>query len=71
MRWRAFATFNFLGAAVWVTVISSAGYFFGQHWRELFRAIRRFNVAAAIVALAVILYLWWRQRRNNQASTPE
>jgi len=69
MRWRAFAIFNFLGAAVWVTVISSAGYFFGQHWRELLRAIRRFNIAAAIVAVAIILYLWWRQRRSTQSNS--
>jgi membrane-associated protein len=64
MPWRAFAIFNFLGAAVWVTVIAGAGYLFGQHWRALFRAIRQFNIAAAIVAVAVILYLWWRQRRR-------
>jgi membrane protein DedA with SNARE-associated domain len=64
MPWRAFAVFNFLGAAVWVTVIAGAGYLFGQHWRALFRAIRQFNIAAAIVAVAVILYLWWRQRRR-------
>jgi len=65
MRWRAFAIFNFLGAAVWVTFIASAGYLFGQHWRALFRAIRQFNIAAAIVALAIVLYLWWRQRQRS------
>ena len=27
MPWRKFVVFNFLGAAVWVTVISSVGYF--------------------------------------------
>jgi len=64
MRWRAFALFNFLGAAVWVTVIASAGYLFGQHWRTLLRAVQRFNIAALIAALAVILYLWWRYRRQ-------
>jgi membrane protein DedA with SNARE-associated domain len=65
MRWRAFAIFNFLGAVVWVTVIASAGYLFGQHWRTLLRAMQRFNIAALIVALAVILYLWWRYRRQS------
>jgi len=63
MSWRAFAIFNFLGAAVWVTVIAGAGYFFGQHWRTLFRVVRQFNIAVAIVAVAVVLFLWWRQRR--------
>jgi len=64
MRWRAFTLFNFLGAAVWVTCIASAGFLFGQHWRSLVRAILRFNIAALIVAVAVILYLWWRYRRH-------
>jgi membrane protein DedA with SNARE-associated domain len=65
MRWRAFVVFNFLGAAVWVSVIASAGYLFGAHWRNLVRAMQRFNIAALIVALVVILFLWWRYRRNR------
>jgi len=64
MRWRAFALFNFLGAALWVTAIASAGYLFGQHWRNLLRAMQRINIAALVVAAAVILYLWWRYRRQ-------
>ncbi len=66
MRWRAFALFNFLGAVVWVTVIATAGYLFGRHWRTLLRAMQRFNIAALIVAVAVILYLWWRYRRQSR-----
>jgi len=64
MRWRAFALFNFLGAAVWVTFIASAGYLFGQNWHSLVRVMRRFNIAVLIVAGVVILYLWWRYRRQ-------
>jgi membrane protein DedA with SNARE-associated domain len=65
MRWRAFALFNFLGAALWVTCIASAGYLFGQHWHTLARAMQRFNIAVLIAAVAVILYLWWRYRRQS------
>jgi len=64
MRWRTFTLFNFLGAAVWVTFIASAGYLFGQHWRTLLRAMQRFNIAVLIVAVVVILFLWWRYRRH-------
>jgi len=64
MPWRAFAVFNFLGATVWVSVIASAGYLFGRHWRNLLRAMQRFNLAALIVALVVVLFLWWRYRRR-------
>ena len=63
MPWRAFALFNFLGAALWVTTIASAGYLFGQHWHSLMRAMQRFNLAILIVAAATILFLWWRHRR--------
>jgi membrane protein DedA with SNARE-associated domain len=67
MRWRAFAFFNFLGAALWVTVIASAGYLFGQHWRTLLRVMQRFNIAVLIVTVAVALFLWWRYRRPGRA----
>lgn len=70
MRWQSFAVFNFLGAAVWVTVIASAGYFFGQHWHALLRMMQRFNIAVLIVAGIVILYLWWRHRRRPAPSNP-
>jgi len=66
MRWRVFVLFNALGAGVWVTVIASAGYLFGRHWRTLLRVMQRFNIAALIVALAVILYFWWRYRRQSR-----
>ena len=43
MPWRKFAVFNFLGAALWVTVISGAGYLFGRHWGRLERDVKRFD----------------------------
>jgi membrane protein DedA with SNARE-associated domain len=64
MPWRKFVIFNFLGAGLWVTVIAGAGYLFGQHWGRLERDIRRFDVAAAIVVLLVLAFLWWRSRRR-------
>jgi len=64
IRWRAFVVFNFLGAVVWVSFIAGAGYLFGQHWHTLARAVGRFDTAALIVAIAVVLYLWWRQSKN-------
>ncbi len=64
MRWRAFALYNFLGAALWGTTIAGAGYLFGQNWRSLLRAMQRFNIAALIIAAVVILFLWRRYRRQ-------
>lgn len=65
MRWRVFALFNFLGAAVWVTTMASTSYLFGQHWRSLLRFMQRFNIVVLIVASIVILFLWWQYRRHR------
>jgi membrane-associated protein len=67
MHWRAFALFNLLGAALWVTAIACAGYFFGQHWHHLMRAMQRLNMAVLAVAVIVALVFWWRRRRQAVA----
>src|SRR5690349_10802328 len=48
MPWRKFLLFNFLGAVVWVTVISGAGYLFGRHWEHIQENVKRFDVIVAI-----------------------
>ena len=68
MPWRKFAVFNFLGAGLWVTVISCAGYLFGQHWGRLERDIRRFDVVVAILVLLAAAFWWWRSRRSVSVS---
>ena len=65
MPWRAFALFNLLGAMVWVTVIASVGYLFGRHWDMLEHAIKRFDVAIVVVAVAIGLVFWWKRRRQT------
>ncbi|MGP0018823.1 MAG: DedA family protein [Candidatus Sulfotelmatobacter sp.] len=65
MPWRKFLVWNFLGATAWVTVISGAGYLFGQHWGRLERAVQRFEVGVAILVVLVAAWLWWRKRRGN------
>ena len=65
MPWRKFTIFNFLGATLWVTVISGVGYLFGQHWERLAGEVKRIDIAAAILLVIVAALLWWRGRREN------
>jgi membrane protein DedA with SNARE-associated domain len=65
MSWRKFLVFNFLGAVVWVTVISSAGYLFGRHWEQLEQNVKRFDLGTAILVLVAAAFLWWKSRRER------
>jgi membrane-associated protein len=71
MPWRKFALFNFLGAAVWVTVISSIGYFFGRHWDELAKIMSGVNAVVLLAAVLLAAFFWWRQRRKGSGGQPD
>ena len=71
MPWRKFMLFNFVGAAVWVTVISGAGYLFGQHWPALEQGVKRLDASAALFVLAVVAFLWWRRWRRISTEAPD
>ncbi|MGC2323470.1 MAG: DedA family protein [Terriglobales bacterium] len=62
MPWRQFVLFNFMGAAVWVTAVSLAGFFFGSEWDTLVHVMGRVNLIIVIVALAVGVFVWHRYR---------
>jgi len=62
MPWRAFLLFNFLGAAVWVTVIAGTGYLFGRHWNVFLRLLDRINLGILIVVVLAVVYFIWKQR---------
>lgn len=65
MRWRRFALFNFLGALLWVSVISAVGYKFGKHWDRLVQFVKDLNIGVAVgVGVAIVLLWWWRRQRN-------
>ncbi len=68
MPWKKFAVFNFMGAAVWVSVISCVGYFFGRHWEKLERGMKRFDVVVAIAVVLIAFFLWWRGRKSKNGA---
>jgi membrane-associated protein len=61
MPWGSFAVFNFLGAALWVSVISTVGYLFGRHWQDLVRLLHRVDVGALVLVIVVAAWLWLRR----------
>ena len=65
MHWRRFVLFNFLGASLWVSVISCVGYFFGQHWHRLVRLVGRANLLIFLIAVIVAWFLWHRYRSRG------
>ncbi|MBA3914520.1 MAG: DedA family protein [Acidobacteriales bacterium] len=65
MHWAKFALANFLGALLWVSTISCAGYFFGRHWEALIRFIRSVNLGVAVVVVGAALFWWWRNRTKR------
>lgn len=65
MPWKAFVLFNFLGAALWVTVIASAGFAFGTQWVRLLLILDRINVIALVVAALLGLFFWIRYRARK------
>lgn len=66
MPWKKFLIFNFLGAVVWVSVISVVGYLFGRHWERLAVGLKRFDLIFAVLAVFAALVWWWKSRRENQ-----
>lgn len=65
MAWRKFLIYNFLGAALWVSVISTVGYLFGRHWDHLEQNVKRVDLVIAVAAVFVLAALWWRNRRRS------
>jgi membrane protein DedA with SNARE-associated domain len=73
MHWAKFLVFNALGAALWVIVWTSVGYFSGSHIDRIYRAATRYDtylaVAIAVFALAYIMRRLWKRRDRPTAGS--
>lgn len=54
LEYRSFALFAYSGACVWASSFLFFGYFFGNDWEQMFRALHRHLDAAAIIAVVLI-----------------
>jgi membrane protein DedA with SNARE-associated domain len=70
MRWRKFLLYNAIGAALWVGVWGSVGYFFGNHLDQILPLVERYTlyvIAAALVVLAAVASYALYSRRKRDA----
>lgn len=64
MNWRKFFLSNFVGAALWVTVISCVGFLFGKHWDRLVGVLKEVNIVLVMAALIVVVIVWLKRRKK-------
>lgn len=69
MHWAKFLIFNAIGAALWVAVWSSIGYFSGSHIDSIYNTATRYStylaIAFGVLVLAWIARLVWRRRARR------
>ena len=61
MHWRRFLIFNIIGAALWVGVWVSVGYFSGSHIDTIYNDAARYSTYLAIAAVVFIVAVIARQ----------
>lgn len=66
MKLRNFVIFTFLGATVWNSVLTSIGYFLGEHWESFVGLLEYLDVIIFVAAIALIVfYLLWRRNQKS------
>ena len=70
MHWVRFMIYNAAGAALWIGVWVSAGYFAGDHIAAIYADAQRYSllVLAALVVVAAALVLRTVLRRRRRAA---
>ena len=67
MHWAKFLAFNAVGAALWVALWTSVGYFAGNNITSIYDTITRYTLYVAIaVVVAILAWIAWRVRRARR-----
>jgi membrane protein DedA with SNARE-associated domain len=75
MHWTKFLPFNMLGAALWVGLWVSVGYFSGSHIDSIYHTVTKYQTYFAIAFVLAILvligrHLWRRRARRGEHEAP-
>jgi membrane protein DedA with SNARE-associated domain len=72
MQWTRFLIFNAIGAALWVIVWTSVGYFSGSHIDTIYKYATRYDtyllIVIGVLVVAYIVRRWVRVRRARAPS---
>ena len=67
MHWARFLAFNAIGAALWVGLWASVGYFSGDHITSIYNTVTQYSVYFGIaVGVLLIAYIAMRVRRSRR-----
>lgn len=71
MHWTKFLPFNMLGAALWVGLWVSVGYFSGSQIDSIYHTVTKYQTYFAVAVVLAILafvgrYMWRRRRERGQ-----
>jgi membrane protein DedA with SNARE-associated domain len=73
MHWAKFLVFNMIGAALWVAVWVSIGYFSGNNINSIYNTAAKYStylaIAAVLFVLAAIGRHLWKRRARRAAET--
>jgi membrane protein DedA with SNARE-associated domain len=67
MHWARFLVFNMIGAALWVGVWTSVGYFSGNNIDSIYNTVTKYTVYFGIAfGILVVGYIAWRVRKARR-----
>jgi membrane protein DedA with SNARE-associated domain len=68
MRWRTFLVYNILGAVLWASAVSLAGYALGHGYKRIAGWLGGAGVAIALTALVIVAGVWLVRRLQHRVT---
>ena len=70
MRYRTFFFYNVLGALVWATGVTSAGFFLGRQFPFVERYLTLILIVIVVTTLAPLVWDFYRRSRDDRRASP-